>query len=82
MTTMERATETNAQWIGPNHADSVDAVSEPSETMLLQHAPLDLDSASSGFRIGCAQSFFKPDNSGIVRPTASEQELMRSLPYQ
>ena len=33
-------------------------------------------------RIVRAQAFFKPDDSEPVRPTQSERDAMRSLPYQ
>ncbi len=38
--------------------------------------------AGNPSRIVRAQAFFEPDNSEPVRPTQSERDAMRSLPYQ
>jgi len=69
-------------WRGPEYLEALDGPLGPPHLSLLQPKPFDPGAPGTSFRIGWAQAFFKPDDSTTIRPTASEQELMRSLPYQ
>jgi arylsulfatase A-like enzyme len=69
-------------WLGMAYLGALDGVAGPARLSLLHPKPLLPDSPDSKFRIGDAQAFFKPDKAMPTRPSQSERELMRSLPYQ
>ena len=71
-------------WNGTQYLLALGAVPGPSRLSLLFPKPLRPGSPSHQFRIGMSQAYFKPDDSApsSVRPSRSERELMRSLPYQ
>jgi len=67
-------------WQGPEYLGALDSITGPARLSLLRPQPFQPDAQK--YRIGMAQAFFKPDESAPTRPSPSERELMRSLPYQ
>ncbi|HUZ46956.1 MAG TPA: sulfatase [Terriglobia bacterium] len=69
-------------WRGMEYLQALDGVQGPSRLSLLFPQPLQPGNAENKFRIGFAQSYFKPQESAPVRPTRSERDVIQSLPYQ
>ena len=69
-------------WNGPQYLLALGSVAGPSRLSLLFPRPLQPGTAGHQFRIGAAQAYFKPEESAPTRPSQSERDLMRSLPYQ
>lgn len=69
-------------WLGMAYLGALDGVAGGSRLSLLRPQPFVPGAADNPLRIGMAQAYFKPDDSAPVRPSQSERDLMRSLPYQ
>ena len=68
-------------WRGPDYLLALGAGGS-SQPAALFPKPLQPESAGHQFRIGAAQAHFEPQPSTPTRPSQSERDLMRSLPYQ
>ncbi|MEJ2010265.1 MAG: sulfatase-like hydrolase/transferase [Acidobacteriota bacterium] len=69
-------------WHGTPYLHALDKVAGSSQFSLLFPKPLQPGAAGNPFRIGIAQAYFKPQESKPTRPSQSERELLKSLPYQ
>ena len=69
-------------WRGTPYLQALDKAGGSSRLNLLFPKPLQPGAADNPFRIGIAQAYFKPQESTPTRPSQSERDLMRSLPYQ
>ncbi len=81
--TMEHTTKTNStQPRSREYSGFLDLVAGVPHLALLSSRSFQSDVEGNSCCTPWTQAFFKPDDSTTIRPTASEQELMRSLPYQ
>jgi arylsulfatase A-like enzyme len=74
--------EATGPWRGMEYLGALGSVAGPSRLSFLLPQPLQPGNPENQFRIGIAQAYFRPQSSAPVRPSQSERDLMRSLPYQ
>ena len=75
------AGDATGPWLGPNYLQAL-GMGGSSRFNLLVPRPFKPGAAGNRFRIGAAQALFEPQPSTPTRPSRSERDLMRSLPYQ
>jgi len=73
---------TAGPWWGPEYLQALGSVAGAVRLGLLSPQPLKPRNARNRFRIGMAQAYFKSQESATRRPSESERDLIRSLPYQ
>ncbi|MCL5005771.1 MAG: hypothetical protein M1404_04495 [Acidobacteria bacterium] len=78
---VDLVTDATGPWRGPEYLLAL-GTGNPSQPAALFPKPLQPGNPQNLFRIGMAQAYFQSQPSAPTRPSRSERDLMRSLPYQ